>query len=398
MAMWIAPGSGIAQDLRITIPGRSQLTPVQRLNRDGVDAVLKHRYEKAEGLFYKAYLFDPADPFTLNNLGYVSELHGQLDRAEKFYKLAADGGCEAIIERSDEKQLAGKPMMYALGTSKNAPMRVNRLNVLGIEMLSQDRAFEALSILREALALDPKNPFTLNNLGVAEEATGNFEEALKNYGQVAASRASEQAVVTPKRSWRGKPVGELAADSAQNLRKRMAKLDPARARADMLAMEGVFAANRNDWSAARKDFLEAYPLDPQSAFALNNRGYVAERDGDPEAAKFFYAAAKRAENAGQRVGSATQSLAKGQQLSAVADDSSRKVDDQLQAYGQERRRQKGPVELRRRDGATAPAATPVAPDAPTPEAQPPAAEPAAPPPALNQTNPAVPSPVPQPPQ
>ena len=60
----------------IKIPRRSELTPVQRLNRRGVDAIKKHEYKNAESLFYKAYLYDPADPFTLNNLGYVSELEG----------------------------------------------------------------------------------------------------------------------------------------------------------------------------------------------------------------------------------------------------------------------------------------------------------------------------------
>jgi len=44
-----------ARDLRVTIPKRSQLTPVQRLNREGVEAVQKRRYEKAEALFLKAY-------------------------------------------------------------------------------------------------------------------------------------------------------------------------------------------------------------------------------------------------------------------------------------------------------------------------------------------------------
>src|SRR5579859_3642741 len=78
-----------ARDLRVTIPRHSEMTLVQRLNRDGVDAVRKQQYEKAEALFLKAYLYDPADPFTLNNLGYISELQGQLDRALKFYKLAA---------------------------------------------------------------------------------------------------------------------------------------------------------------------------------------------------------------------------------------------------------------------------------------------------------------------
>src|SRR5215472_5790176 len=65
---------------RLLIPMRSRLSPVQRLNREGVDAVKHHKYDQAEALFNKAYLYDPADPFTLNNLGYISEVQGQLDR------------------------------------------------------------------------------------------------------------------------------------------------------------------------------------------------------------------------------------------------------------------------------------------------------------------------------
>src|SRR5664279_3182472 len=89
--------------LRITIPRRSELTPVQRLNREGVDAVKKHQYEKAEALFYKAYLYDPADPFTLNNLGYIFEVQGQLDRANRFYARASEQGCSATIDKSSTK-------------------------------------------------------------------------------------------------------------------------------------------------------------------------------------------------------------------------------------------------------------------------------------------------------
>src|SRR5207248_11165809 len=78
-----------AQDLRITIPKRTQATPVQKLNRDGVKEIQKHHLAKAERLFYKAYLIDPDDPFTLNNLGYISELQGKIERAQRYYELAA---------------------------------------------------------------------------------------------------------------------------------------------------------------------------------------------------------------------------------------------------------------------------------------------------------------------
>src|SRR5690348_16682725 len=103
-----------AGDIRITIPRHSELTPVQKLNREGVEAVQKHDYEKAEAIFYKAYLYDPSDPFTLNNLGYISEMRGKLDDAQKFYDMAAKQGCTAVVDLSSAKKLEGKPMLDAL--------------------------------------------------------------------------------------------------------------------------------------------------------------------------------------------------------------------------------------------------------------------------------------------
>src|SRR5579875_3332726 len=290
-----------AQDLRITIPRHSQLTPVQRLNREGVDAVRKHDYEKAEGLFYKAYLFDPSDPFTLNNLGYIAELQGQLPRAEKFYTLAGEQGTNATISRSNAKQLQGKPMMDALNNIKDTDMQVNRMNVDAIELLHENRCFEANRLLQHALALEPKNVFTLNNMGVASESVGDFEDALGYYQNAARTESKEPVVVTLDAQWRGKPVSEMAEASAKRLKKHMKELDTDQARAAVLNMRGVWAANQNDWSGARDFFMQAYKLDPYSAFSLNNAGYVAERDGDLETAQFFYARARRAQNAGAKI-------------------------------------------------------------------------------------------------
>ena len=73
--------------VRISIPKHTKATPVQALNRDGVKAVQKRDYASAKKLFYKAYLLDPNDPFTLNNLGYMSELDGDVERAQRFYQL-----------------------------------------------------------------------------------------------------------------------------------------------------------------------------------------------------------------------------------------------------------------------------------------------------------------------
>jgi Flp pilus assembly protein TadD len=356
------------------------MTPVQRLNREGVDAVQKHQYEKAEALFLKAYLYDPADPFTLNNLGYISELQGKLDRALRFYQLASQQGSDASIDRSNTKQLEGKPLEDALSGVKDGPMRVNHINVQAIGLLSENRNSEAGQLLQKALAMDSRNPFTLNNLGVAEESAGNYEDALKYFDEAAELHSSEPVVVTLDRSWRGKPVSEMAAESARKLKAQLKNADNAEAQAALLNVRGVSATNRNDWQSARRDFLKAYSLDPNSAFSLNNLGYVSERDGDLETAQFFYMKAQQAGDANARVGLATTSSAEGEHLDAVAADSDQKVGGELDRYKQARHAEPGNVELERRDGTpvdTTPPPTAPSPNGPT--AAPPTSVPVTPP-------------------
>ena len=350
--------------LKITLPRRSQLTPVQRLNREGVEAVRKHDYERAGVLFYKAYLFDPTDPFTLNNLGYISELQGQMDRARRFYDLASKQGSNANIDISNAKDLEGKPLRAALDGLADLPMRVNRMNMDAMQLLSENRGFDATSVLRAALALDPKNPFTLNNLGVAHEAIGDYDASLKYYHQAADVNASEPVVVTMAEEWRGQPISKMAAESARQLQHRLQNMNPAEANSVVFTTRGVAAANQNDWTTARQDFLKAYSLNPRSAFSLNNRGYVAEREGDLETAQFFYEKARKAGDSGARVGLATQRFAEGKDLLTVATDSNQKVDYALEQYSQRRRRETGPIELTPRGGAAqSPDAQP-APDVP----------------------------------
>jgi Flp pilus assembly protein TadD len=331
--------------LRITIAKHSELTPVQRLNREGVSAVQRHQYDKAEALFYKAYLYDPADPFTLNNLGYISELQGQLDRAHKFYALASEQGSSATIDKSNAKNLEGRSMEYAFESLHDVNVRVNRMNVDAMTLLSQNRGFEAIALLHETLSLDPQNPFTLNNLGVAHEAIGDYDDALKYYSAAGDLRSSEPVIVTLDRSWRGKSVSAMSAESARRLEERIQKMDSAEAHAVMFTLRGVTAVNKNDWLDAREDFLQAYSLYPASAFSLNNRGYVAEMDGDLETAQFFYDKARQADDSKDLVGLASLQSAEGKSLLTVAADSNQQVDGELDIYSKDRHRQTGPIEL-----------------------------------------------------
>jgi len=356
----------------ITIPRRSQLTYVQRLNREGVDAVRKHKIEKAADLFYKAYLYDPSDPFTLNNLGYISEVQGQIEQANKFYKLAAQQGCTANIDLSSVKDLEGKPMDTAFAELKQTPMRVNRMNVEAMRLLSENRGNEAVALLDQARSLDPQNAYTLNNLGVAEESVGDYANALKHYAAAAASASSETIDLADNPSWRGKSVSEMAEANAKLLEKRTKGAGSATSVADMLNLRGVMAVNQSDWTTARQDFLKAYSLDPASAFSLNNRAYVAEKDGDLESAQFFYEKARKADGANTRVGRATASTAVGRPLFQVATESDKKVDGAVEAYSRERHLQQTPVELTPRDNAapgqnSSPGAPPESPSSRAPQ-------------------------------
>lgn len=248
-------------------------------------------------------------------------------------------------------------------------MRVNRMNVDAMSLLSRDRGFEAVALLRKALSMDPQNPFTLNNLGVADESIGDYKDALLSYTSAAEAHSSERVAVTQDRAWRGKAVSAMAAASARRLAERMRKLDNAEVNAVMLTLRGVSAINQNEWPAARNDFLLAYSLDPSSAFSLNNRGYVAEMDGDLETAQDFYEKARKASGSNQRVGLATQLSAQGEMLSRVATTSNLRVDTKLKLYSEERRRQTGPIELTPRgnvpDGdSSTPPATPSSSDVP----------------------------------
>jgi Tfp pilus assembly protein PilF len=133
-----------AAGLRITIPKHSSATPVQKLNREGVKQIQHHHLAQAERLFYRAYLIDPDDPFTLNNLGYISELQGKVDRAQHYYQLAAkENNSETVIAMASARNLQGKKLSDVTESYGNLELRVNRGNLEAMTLLEQGRSQEA---------------------------------------------------------------------------------------------------------------------------------------------------------------------------------------------------------------------------------------------------------------
>src|ERR1039457_6645985 len=187
LAMQLLAGTsqGFASNLQVPLPQRSISTPSQKLNREGV-AALKHGHQKkAKQLFYKAYLLDPEDPFTLNNLGYVAELEGDADRALRYYALAARQHTDAVIDQSNEAALKGKPLDEAFRQMQDADREVSKINEQAIVLLQEGHVLEARNLLQSALPRYPHDPFLLNNLGYAMETVGDIEGALRSYSTAA---------------------------------------------------------------------------------------------------------------------------------------------------------------------------------------------------------------------
>jgi Flp pilus assembly protein TadD len=335
---------------RISIPKHTKPTPVQSYNRDGVRAIEKHDYSRAKRLFYKAYLLDPNDPFTLNNLGYVAELEGDVDRAQRFYQLAQEQNSQATVDRASNQDAKGKTVAAVAGHAETGGVQLNVMNVEAIGLLNKDRVAEADTLLQKALQVDPKNPFTLNNMGFAKEKEGELEAALNYYTAAADRHSAEPVIVTINKSWRGRPISEVAAGNADKVRAALGKEDTVAAKVARLNLRGVSAINRNDRKTALQDFQQAYKLDPHDAFTLNNMGYVSELNGDRESADYYYGKAKEADNRDRHVTLATRREDEGKKLVEVADKNDTKTEAGIQAEQEIRRRSQKPPVLVERNG------------------------------------------------
>ncbi len=364
MQLLAGTGLGLASDLHVSIPGRSISTPTQKLNREGV-AELKHGHQKkAKQLFYRAYLLDPDDPFTLNNLGYVAELDGDADRALRYYALAAREHTDAVIDQSNEAALKGKPLDEAFRQVQDSDQEVSRINEQAIVLLQQGDVFAARNLLQSAMPRHPQDPFLLNNLGYAMETVGDLQGALRCYSAAASIHSKQRVIVTPRAKWRGRPISEVAAGNAAAISEQIARGEGVEAATARLNLRGVAALNDNNPSAAREFFLQAYQRDAQNAFTLNNLGYVAELAGDRESAEMYYEAARSGRDANAKVSYATRRDAEGSKIDTLADDNQGDVEGALKAIQETKRRAGRPIELKRRDGTSVSSeqdATPVPP-------------------------------------
>jgi tetratricopeptide (TPR) repeat protein len=186
-------------------------------------------------------------------------------------------------------------------------------------------------------------------MGFAKEKEGELEEAIKYYDRSAATGSREPIVIAFNTKWRGKPISEVAAGNADSSRKELSKSQDVQARVARLNLRGVSAMNRNDRKTARDNFQQAYKLDPNNSFALNNMGYLAELTGDKETAQSFYEQAQRADRARQKVMASTRPEIEGQTVGHVAEQSTVMVESSFAARAETKRRTGAAPVLKTRD-------------------------------------------------
>jgi Flp pilus assembly protein TadD len=228
-------------------------------------------------------------------------------------------------------------------------LKANKTNVQAISLLKKGRVAEAEAILKKALSQDPRNPFTLNNMGYVMESEGDLQSASKYYSSAASMHSDEKVLVTPNPQWRGKGISEIASQNARAVNKTIAKGEDLPAQVARLNLRGVAALNHNDPKGAHELFQQAYKLDPKNAFSLNNMGYAAEMDGDRETAESYYEEARSSADSNVPVTYASRRDAEGRKLGNVAQDNQTDVDSAIEAVRQQRQREGGPIQLKHRD-------------------------------------------------
>ncbi len=102
--------------------GREKEIPEQvaELNLRGVSAVNRNDLRSADADFRKAYALDPNNAFTLNNIGYVSELEGDRETAEFFYAHARQSlGASTTVGVASRRTAEGRKLFAVAGDSNS---------------------------------------------------------------------------------------------------------------------------------------------------------------------------------------------------------------------------------------------------------------------------------------
>ncbi|MCL2093401.1 MAG: tetratricopeptide repeat protein [Treponema sp.] len=156
------------------------------------------------------------------------------------------------------------------------------LNDSAIALTEANRPYEAIPLFREALVMEPGNPLLWLNLGIAQQKTGEYEDALDSY-----LRASHIDDRLPD-AWAsmGLIYYELNSfDSAEECYYAALERDPLSPK--VWNNLGVLYFSQGDYEEARHCFEEAVSLSPVFYDALYNLRDACRELSDFRAAAEF---------------------------------------------------------------------------------------------------------------
>src|SRR5581483_2419257 len=131
---------------------------VAELNLRGVSAVNRNDLRTADANFRKAYALDPNNAFTLNNIGYVSELEGDQETAQFFYDHARQSmGASAVVGVASRRTAEGKKLFaVAEDNSSRVDTRVSQQR----QALQRQNEPVALRRRDNSIVEEPSQPAT----------------------------------------------------------------------------------------------------------------------------------------------------------------------------------------------------------------------------------------------
>jgi len=119
-----------------------------RLNLRGVAALNDNDPAGARAFFLQAYQRDAQNAFTLNNLGYISELQGDWESAESYYEASRSGrDANARVSYSTRKEAEGEKIdslannnQSSVETTLKAMQAVRRRGNQPVELIPRENA------------------------------------------------------------------------------------------------------------------------------------------------------------------------------------------------------------------------------------------------------------------
>jgi len=276
-------------------PTRAQLENIEDiareiefLNETGKRQGTAGNYDAAIGLFNRAVELDPNYAETYNNLGYVYFIKGDMDFAEEYFKkaLEADPGHESA--RANLEIVARQKKI----------MKVNDLNARGIRKGLEGDMDGAAVLFEEAIAVDPANAESYNNMGYLyslkedyARAESYFKKALEmdpaharagaNLAEVSRLRRLKTAVALNEQGREKGIAGDI--DGAILLFEKAVEAAPGYA--DTYNNLGYEYYLKGDGAAAESYFRKALELDPYHAGAETNLRMVTEEPATTESIK-----------------------------------------------------------------------------------------------------------------